>query len=57
MFQDRKCCETTFNHTPVAFQCVYGYSNEKDEIRDEDDGKEISVEEERVDITWPLVCR
>ena len=45
-------CEAKMHHVPLAFQCVYGGSDERGE-----DGDEINGGGERVEITWLLVCR
>ena len=57
MFQDRLWCETGVYYVPLAFQCIYGCSNERDENGDGEERSEISEGGERVEIAWPLVCR
>ena len=44
-------------HIPLAFQCICGRSNEGGEDGDREEGSEIPGGWERVEITWPLVCR
>ena len=40
---------------PLAFQCIYGCSDEVGEDEDGRDRSEVNGEEERVKINWPLV--
>ena len=45
-------------HVPLNFLCVYGCSDEIGENGDGVDGKDLIYGgEERVETTWPLVCR
>ena len=54
---ESKWCETGVYHVPLAFQCICECSDKGGENWDGQEGSEISVGEERVDIAWPLVCR
>ena len=42
---------------PLAFQCIFGCSNEQGEDGDEKEGSEIPRGGKRMEIAWPLVCR
>ena len=50
-----KCCETGVYHIPLAFQCIYEYSDERGGNGDLEEGREISGGGKRVEIAWPLV--
>ena len=43
-------------HIPLAFQGIYGCSDERGENGDGEEGSKIS-NGEKVEIAWPLVCR
>ena len=44
-------------HVPFAFQRIYGRSDEGSGIGYGKKNSEIPGGRERVEITWPLVCR
>ena len=44
-------------HVPLAFQSIYRLSVEGCEDGHVKEGDEISGGRERLEITWPLVCR
>ena len=44
-------------HVPLAFQCIYGCSDERGEDGDGKEGSEIPRGGKRVEIALPLVCR
>ena len=44
-------------HVPLAFQCIYGRSDERGEDGNGKEESEIPGGGERVKITWPLICR
>ena len=50
-------CETKVYHVPLAFQCIYGCSDERGENGDGEEENEVFGGGERVQIAWPLVCR
>ena len=41
----------------ILFQCAYGRSDESGKNGDGEDGSEVYGGKERVDITWPFVCK
>ena len=44
-------------HATLVFQGIYGRSDGKGENGDGNEGSDIPVGRERVNITWPLECR
>ena len=44
-------------HVPLAVQLIYGWSDEAGEDGDGKEGSELPGGYEKVEITWPLVCR
>ena len=44
-------------HISVAFQCIYGGSDEGVENGDGKEGDDISGEGKRIDTAWPLLSR
>ena len=44
-------------HVSLAFQCIYGLSDEGDEDMDGKEGSELPGGWKRVGIAWPLVGR
>ena len=53
-FRIDSCCETRLYHIPLAFQYMYGLSEERSENKDGEDGSEISRGGERIEITLLL---
>ena len=45
--------ETGVHHAPLVFQCIYGCSDGRGENGDGNEGSDIPVGGERVNITWP----
>ena len=45
------------HHVPLDFQCTYGGIDEKGENGDGKEVSDIHGGRERIEITWPLVCR
>ena len=44
-------------YVPLAFQCVYGCSDDRNENEDEKDGSKIFGKGGKMGIAWFLVCR
>ena len=44
-------------HGPLAFQYLYGWSEEGSEDRDGKEESEIPGRWESVEIAWPFVCK
>ena len=44
-------------HVPLAVQCIYRFSEGGGEDTDGEEGSELPVGWERVEIAWTLVCR
>ena len=44
-------------NVPLAFPCIYIFSDERGENEDGEERSEISGGGKKVKIAWPLVCR